>query len=212
MAIPQRGPRGHKCLRSSAYINSYGFLRAMRPTPQQPPHRRVPTPSHSTTDNRPNRSTYPEAKPVHIADRAHCSDVRTTVRQPPDAGTPRSTGPRAAPPQPPATHRAHHAHIPSNTSPNDAARTLRTPLRSHEDLNASKLNPTGPNRALTIYTYPTFLCTERVTGQPGLARPPAPRNRDPTNCTRRQRSADSPHNVPSTSPLGQPAEATNVTN
>ena len=86
MAIPQRERRDHKCLRSSAHINSYGFQRAMHPTPQQP-HRRVPTSPHSTTDDRPNRSTDPGAKLAHTNDRAHCSDARTTVRQAPYAGT-----------------------------------------------------------------------------------------------------------------------------
>ena len=86
IAIPRRELQDHKCLRSSAHINNYEFPQAMRPTPQHP-HRRGPASSRSTTENQPNRSTYPEAKLMHNNDRAHCPDARTTVRQPPYAGT-----------------------------------------------------------------------------------------------------------------------------
>ena len=58
----------------------------MRPTPQHP-HRRIPTSPHSTTSNRPSRTTYPETKAVHTDDRSHCPDARATMRQPPYAGT-----------------------------------------------------------------------------------------------------------------------------
>ena len=101
-----------------------------------------------------------------------------------------------------ATQRARRAHIPSNASPNSA--TMRpSPHESHhdhhahalpapEELNASKLNPTGPSGALPIFADLIFLCTGRVPGQPGLARPPADRDRDSTSYTQGQRNADTP--------------------
>ena len=99
----------------------------MRPTSQHP-QRRVPTSSRSTTGNHPNGSTYPETKPVHTDDstlpRRPGHRATTTLRR----NTPGSTGPRAAPTRPPATHRAHHAHIPSNASPN----SVTTWLSFHE--------------------------------------------------------------------------------
>ena len=62
------------------------FSAGHAPNPSATPHRPVPTSLHSTTDNQPNRSTDPKTKPVHTDDRAHCSDARITVRQPPYAG------------------------------------------------------------------------------------------------------------------------------
>ena len=101
-----------------------------------------------------------------------------------------------------ATQRARRAHIPSNASPNSV--TTRPSLReshyyrhphalpSPEDLNASNANPTGPSGALTIFKYSIVLCTGLAPGQPGLARPPAPQDHDPTSSTQRHRSADTP--------------------
>ena len=102
----------------------------------------------------------------------------------------------------PATRRAHHAHIPSNASLSFV--TTRPPLHdshhyhhthalpSPENLNASELNPTGLSGALRIYAYFIFLCTGGVLEQPGLARPPAPQDRDPTSYTQGYRNADAP--------------------
>ena len=101
-----------------------------------------------------------------------------------------------------ATQRARRAHIPSNASANSVT-TRRSPDKSHhdhhahvlpspEDLNASKLNPTGPSGALTAYASFIFLCTGRVPGQPGLARPPTFQDRDPTSYTQGHRNADLP--------------------
>ena len=77
----------------------------------------------------------------------------------------------------PATQRAHHAHTRCNTSPNSVATrpSLRESYHYHhthalpspEDLNASKLNPTRPSGALTIYAYLIFLCIGRVPGNRG---------------------------------------------
>ena len=159
------------------------FSASNAPNPSATPHRRVPTSSNSTIDNRPNRSTDPGAKPVHTDNRAHCSGARTTVRQPPYAGTHHSQqGPGRHHHSPPATHHAHQGHTPSNATPNSITTRLsprdsqyyrHTHARpSPEDLNASKVNPTGPSGTLTIYTYSIFRCTGRVPGQPGPARPP----------------------------------------
>ena len=124
----------------------------MRPTPQHP-HRRIPASSQSTKDNQPNRSAYRETKFVHTDDRAHCPDARTTMRQPPYAGTHHGNRATGCPTSAPATHRAHHDHRPSNTSPNSAITrpSLRESqhyhythaLSSPEDPNASKLTPRG---------------------------------------------------------------------
>ena len=102
----------------------------------------------------------------------------------------------------PATQRAHRDHIPSNASSNSV--TTRPSLHeshhyhhthalpSPEDLNASKLNPTGLSGAVTIYADLILLCTGWVPGQPGLARPPAPPDRDPTSYTQEHRNAETP--------------------
>ena len=135
-------------------VNSYGFPRAMGPTPQQTPQRRVPTSSHIPTDNRPNRSTDPGAKLAHAADRAHCSDARTTVRQPPNAGTHRGQqGPgrnRHSPPQRtarikliyPLTHRP----TPSRPGPH-SANPITTTTQAHSPhpkaSTSAKLTPPG---------------------------------------------------------------------
>ena len=93
-----------------------------------------------------------------------------------------------------AIHRAHHAHIPSNASPNSV--TTRSSfheshyyhhthaLWSPEDLNACKLSPTAPSGALTIHAFFIFLCTGRVSGQAGLAGPPAPKTAPPQTVPR----------------------------
>ena len=101
-----------------------------------------------------------------------------------------------------ATQRARRGHILSNASTNPVT-TRPSPHESHhdhhehaftspEELNASKPNPTGPSGTLTAYTSFIFLCTGRVPGQPGLARPPAPRDRDPTSYTQEHRNAETP--------------------
>ena len=107
-------------------------------------------------------------------------------------------GPIAAP----ATQRTHHTHMPSNASLNSVMTrpSLRAShhyhhthvLPSPEDPDVSDLNPNGPSGALTAYTSFIFPCTGRVSGRPGLARPPALHDRDLTGCTRRCRSADTP--------------------
>ena len=102
----------------------------------------------------------------------------------------------------PAAQRAHHTYTPSNASHNSvtARPSLRESHRYHhkralpapEGPDANKLNPTGPSAAVTAYKSFVFLCTGRVSWQPKLARPPAPQDRDPTSCTQRPRSADTP--------------------
>ena len=89
----------------------------------------------------------------------------------------------------PALHESHHDQ---NTHA----------LPSPEDLNTSKVNPTGLSGALPIYADLVFLCAGRFPGQPGLARPPPPRDRDPTSYTQGNRNTDTPHDLPSTSALG----------
>ena len=171
----------------------------MRPTPQHP-HKRAPTASHCTTNqtDRHNRKPNPGTPTTeHTAPkpRPPCGNRLTqehiTVNKVPGGAT-------AAP----ATQRAHHAHMPANASPNSATTrpSLHESLHYHhthalpspENPDASKLNPTGLSGALTIYAYLILLCTGRVTEHPGLATPPAPQNRDPTSCTQRHRSADTP--------------------
>ena len=201
MAIPQRELRDHKCLRSSAHVNSYGFSRAMSPTPQNPidgsqhPHAAPQTTEQTDRQTREPNPCTPSTR--HTAPTPgppcdnHPTQKHTTVNRDPGGTT-------AAP----ATQRVHHVHRPSNASPN--AITTRPSLRESHDYHhthalpssehpdASKRNPTGPSGALTAYTSFIFLCTGRVSGQSGLARPPAPQDRHPTSCTQRHRSADTP--------------------
>ena len=179
--------------------------------PSQHPHKLVATTSHCTTGNQPNRSIYPETKPGHADDRALCPDAQTIVRQPPYVGTHHGQ-------QGPGRHRrglsntARTSHsLPSNSSLNSVTTPplLRESHHYHhthallpapEDPDANKLNPIGPSGALTAYTSFIFLCTCRVSGQPGLARPPAPQHCNPTSCTRRHRSADTPTTCPAHHP------------
>ena len=179
------------------------FSAGHAPNPSATPDRRIPTSSHSTTDNRANRSTDPGAKPMHTADRAPYSDARTTMRQPPDARTHHDRqGPgqhRHSPPQ----HNARLTLIypltrrptPSQRGPH-SANAITTATHTHsphpKTSTQAKLSPPGPSGALTIYTYFIFLCTGRIPGQPRLARPPAPQARDPTKCAPHHRSADTP--------------------
>ena len=174
----------------------------MHPTSQHP-HKLVATASHRTTSNQPNRSTYQGTKPGHADDRAPCPDAQTTARRPPHTGTRRGQlCPGRHQRDPSSTTRAHYTHILSNASLNSV--TARPSLReSHhhhhtralpapDDPDANKLTPTGPSGALTAYTSFIFLCIGRLSGRPGLTRPPAPRDRAPTSCTQTNRSADTP--------------------
>ena len=121
----------------------------------------------------------------------HLTQEHTTVNKAPGS-------PTAAP----ATQRTHHTHMPSNASLNSLTTrpSLHESHRYHhahalpapEDSDTNKTNPTGLSGALTIYACLILLCTGRGSGQPGLARPPAPQDCDPTSCTQRHRSPDTP--------------------
>ena len=222
MAIPRRELRGHKCLRSGTPINSYDFPQAMHPTSQHPiggsqqPHTAPRTNNQTDRHTRKPNPGTPATGHTAPTPRPPCDDHPTqehaTISRAPGGTTAAS-----------ATQRAHHAHIPSNASPNSV--TTRPSLHeshhyhhtdalpSPEDLNASKLNPTGLSGALTIYADLIFLCTERVPGQPGLARSPAPRDRDPTSYTQRHRNADTPATYPAHHPQANlPNPRTSQTN
>ena len=152
MAIPLRELRGHKYLKSCAPVNSYDFPRATHPTSQHP-HGRGTAASYRTTDNHTNGPTYPEANPGHTDSGTCCPDAQTTAGRPPYAGTPQSTGPRAAAPRP-SQHRARvgliypltHCPTPSRCdrhSPKSHRDHNAHALPSPEDLNASNLTPPG---------------------------------------------------------------------
>ena len=202
MVIPRREPQDHKGLRSSAHVNSYSFPRAMRSTPQQPPWTgpNILTQRHGQLNKQiDRRGTQTRAhrrqgtllrRPDHRAKTTLCRN------------TPRSTGPRAAPPQPPTTHRVRSTLLNPPTRCSTLSRCGRLRYESHhnhihalpspEDSNTSEFNPTGLRGALTIYACLIFLCTGRVPGQPGMVRPPAPRGRDATSCAQTHRNADTP--------------------
>ena len=200
MAIPRRELRGHKCLRSGVAVNSYDFhgpctLPLSTPIggPRQPHTAPRTTNQTDRHTRKPNLGRRRQDMPLRRPDHR----TTTTLRR----NTPRSAGPRAAPPRPPQ-HSARialmyplmHRPTPSRRrrhSTNPITSTTHA-LPSFEDLNASKLNLTGLSGALTIYAYLIFLCTGRVPGQSGLARPAAPRDRDPTSYTQGHRNADIP--------------------
>ena len=201
MTISRRKTRGHGCL-GWAFTSIVTILHrpciqplitlinwsqqphtAPRATNQTARHTREPNPGTPTTG-------HPAPTP-----RPPCSDHHTQEH----AAVNKAPGGTTVAP---AAQRAHHSYMPSNASLNSV--TARPSLReSHhyhhtralpalEDPDENKLNPTGPSCALTAYTSFIFLCTGRVSEQPGLARPPAPQDPDPTSCTQRHRAAGTP--------------------
>ena len=141
-------------------INRYDFPQAMHQTSQHP-RRRVTPASHCTTDNQPNRSTYPKTKPGLADGMAQCPDATdhraaTTLRR----NAPRSTRPRAAPPRPqqhnaritltcPVTHRptpsrrGPHSTNPITTTTHTHSLHPKTPMQANVTLSgqAAHLQP-----------------------------------------------------------------------
>ena len=169
MAIPRRELRGHKCLRSGTPIPSThqqlrlstGHASNLSATP----HRRVTAASHCTTASQPNRSTYPEIKPEHTDDRARCPDAQTTHRAMTTLrrSTPRSAGPRAAPPRPtqrsarvapvyPLTHR----RTPSGRGPH-STNPITTTIHMHSPhpKTPTQANLTPPRQAAHLQSMRT---------------------------------------------------------
>ena len=140
------------------------FSAVHAPNPSACLHRRVPTSSQSTTDNGPNRSTGPGAQPVHADDRAHCSDARTTVRQPPDAGTRHGRqGPgrhHRSPPQRTARIRLRkpltHRPTPSRRGPHSVQPIITaTHAQSPHPKTPTQANLTPPSQAAHLQSIRT---------------------------------------------------------
>ena len=194
----------------------------MRPIPQHP-HRRIAASSHSTTDNQPNRSTYPETRPVDTDDRAHYPDARITMRQPPYAGTHRGQqGPRAAPPPPPQ-HKARitlicplpHRPTPPQRGLHSAnPSTTTTHTHSPHPKTATQANLTPPGQAVHLQSMrPSYSFAQGGSrsnrGWPGHRHP---KTATPQTVSQRHRSAGSPRNLSNTSPLRHPSRPASLAN